>query len=149
MGLKKHIYHPGNAEEHQRIGQYLRSLPPNENGYIIEVTRNNPFRSISQNKYYWAILQIISISTGEFDKDKLHRICARKFNSTIENLPKGESIVVTNSTADLDTAQFTAYVNRVKMWAREEFDIIIPEPKDMTHKLWMEIEDSYNDHFRG
>jgi len=149
MALKKHIYHPGNIDEHQKIGQYLRSLPERPNGYLIEVSNNNPKRSLDQNAYYWVVLQIISISTGEFDKDRLHRICERKFSSTIEDLPNGESVVVIIPTKELDSAKFAAYVNTVKMWAREIFNIVIPESKDITHKLWMEIEDSYNETFTG
>lgn len=147
--MKVHTYHPGNAEQHAKLGKILRELPENKNGYLIKITRNNPNRSIDQNSYYWVILQIISISTGEFDRERLHAICKRKFNSEVVTLPSGDSEVIPLSTTDLDTAQFTAYVKRVKSWAESEFGIIIPEQRDITHKLWMEIENSYDETFQG
>lgn len=139
-------YVAGDNESHKNVGKALRELKPGN--YIIQIKKNKPVRSISQNKYYWAILNIIAISTGEHDRDELHKICARKFNGKIVELPSGAE-QVGKETKNLDTAEFTAYVNRVKQWAKHEWNIIIPELKDVNTMRWMEIEDAYDQNFNS
>lgn len=144
---KMFLYKTGDAQSHQELGKKLSELPKGD--YIVKIERNKPIRSIDQNAYYWKVLQIISISTGEYDTDRLHRICKRKFNSKVEDLPKSGSIVTTESTTELNESEFLAYVRLVKKWAEDEFDVIIPEKKDLSYKLYMEIQDNYNQTFQG
>jgi hypothetical protein len=145
--MKVFLYTAGDPNSHKELGRKLQELESGKE-YIIEVKKNRAIRSLSQNKYYWVILQIIAISTGEYDKDTLHDTCKKKFNGHWVHFPSGDEYLG-KSTSDLDSAEFTAYLNRVKQWALEEFNIIIPEPKDIDYKRWMEIENSYDEHFHG
>lgn len=117
--------------------------------YIIEIKRNRPIRSLTANKYYWAILTIIATDTGEWDREQLHEVCKRKFNGKPVSLPKGGIEMVGNSTSNLDSQEFAAYVSRVKQWAQNEWGTVIPEARDITYQLWMEIQNKYETTFQG
>ncbi len=135
------IYKAGDGEDHRKVGSLLRELPPGE--YLITIKKNRPVRSLNANKYYHMIINMIGIETGH-THEQLHDICKKKFNYEIVTLPKSGSEIMGMSTSNLDTKEFAAYVNRVKQWAMDEFNIVIPEPKDVDYAKWMEIENNYN-----
>lgn len=134
----------GNGQE---ILRQLKELKDGE--YVISVKKKKHIRSIDQNSYYFAILKIASIHTGDHDVDRLHEICKKKFNGELAHFPKSPVERIGRSTAKLDTGEFSAYVSRVKMWLRDEYDLIIPEKKDTTYQVWAEIEDKYEKTFVG
>jgi|SRR5690242_5489704 len=135
-----HVYKAGDEAEHQKFGRLLRELPPGD--YCITIKKNKPIRSLNANKYYHATLNIIGAESG-ITHERLHEICKRKFNAEIVQLPRGGAEIMGRSTADMDTKEFAAYVNQVKQWAIDEFNIVIPEPQDVTYEMWMKIQNSY------
>lgn len=147
------LYDNRSDEGKHKLWNSLKALPEGE--YIVEIKKNRPVRSLNANKYYHAVLNIICTQSGQgtgdkkFDHDQLHEILKKKFNGEVINFPKGGSEIVGKSTSDLDTKEFAVYMNRVKNWAREEFDIIIPEHGDVDHIKWMEYENDYNRTFSG
>lgn len=137
----------GDPKSVKEFGDKFREL---ENGnWVFEVKKNRPIRSLSHNRYYWALLTIISTYSGEFDRDTLHEVCKNKFNGKMINLPKGGSERVGQSTSNMDKSEFSAYINRVKAFAHNEFGLIIPEREDMTTELWLSIENNYEENFKG
>jgi len=144
--MKVLLYNAGDAESHKKLGRELALLDKAE--YVITVKKNRAVRSLSQNKYYHAILKIIAIDTGH-THEELHEICKKKFNGKAITFPKGGMEIVGQSTSDLDTGEFTGYINRVKQWAIDEFEIVIPEAKDVDYKQWMDIENNYEKSFNG
>lgn len=140
------LYQAGDAESHRKLGKELSLLDSGE--YVVTIKKNRAIRSLSQNKYYHAILKIIAIDTGH-DHEMLHEICKKKFNGETISFPKGGMEIVGKSTSNLDTAEFTAYINRVKQWAIDEFDMVIPEAKDVDYKKWIDIENEYERSFTG
>lgn len=144
--MKIILYTANDEASHKALGAELRKLPDGE--YCIEVKKNRPIRSMKANKYYFAILKIIGTATGH-THEELHEIMKLKFNSDLIHFPKSGSQIIGKTTSDLDTAEFAAYINRVKKFSIEEFGLIIPEPKDLDYARWMEIENSYNRTFSG
>jgi hypothetical protein len=144
--MKAFLY--DNREEQSKRDFYekLKALEPGE--YVVSIKKNRPARSLNANKYYHAVLNIISIDTGH-THEQLHEICKRKFNSEVIYLPKGGSEIFGQSTSKLDVQEFASYVNRVKQWAIDEFNIVIPEQKDVDLKRWMDIQNTYDDNNRG
>jgi len=151
--MRLFIYKAGDSESHRQLGDELRKLKEGE--FVVSVKKNRPVRSLSANKYYHAILNIICIHSGQgtgdqnFDHDELHEILKKKFNSRIVRFSKGGSEIVGQSTSDLDTKEFASYVNQVKKWAKDEFGIGIPEPQDLDYHKWMAIENEYSRTFSG
>lgn len=134
-------YKAGDAADHKKVGDYLRTLPEGTE-FIIEVKKNRPIRSLSANKFYHAILKIIAIHTGH-THEELHEALKMKFNSDMINFPKSGTQLIAKSTSDLDSKEFGAYINRVKNWALNEFGIVIPEAKDIDYEKWISIENEY------
>lgn len=145
--MKTITYTSGNANDHKKVGQLLRELPDGQE-YVIQIKRNRPVRSLSQNKYYFLCLNIIGLSTGH-TTEELHEICKLKFNSDIIHFPKSGSQILGKTTSDLDSKEMTAYINRVKLWANDEFGIVIPEAQSMTNQRIMEIHNLYDDSVSG
>lgn len=151
--MKHFIYDNRQEESKREFYNKLKSLEQAE--YVVVIKRNCAVRSLSANKYYHAILNIICIKSGQgtgdkiFDHDQLHELLKKKFNNEVIFFPKGGSELVGKSTSDLDTKEFAIYINRVKQWAIDEFDIVIPELKDLDYKGWMEIENEYDKTFSG
>lgn len=145
--MRTFIIKSGDETTFKPLGVYLRELKPGGN-YIIEVKKNRAIRSLSANRYYHAILNIIGISTGH-THEELHEAMKMKFNCTVIFFPKGGSQVISKTTANLDTAEFAGYINRVKAWALNEFGIIIPEAKDIDYARWLELENTYDENQQG
>lgn len=145
--MRTFTYTPGNADEHKKLGEYLRTLPDGQN-FVVVVKRNRPIRSLTQNRYYHLILNIIGLSTGH-SHDELHEICKLKFNADMIHFPKSGSMVVPKSTTELDSKEFTAYINRVKQWAQDEFAIVIPEADSYTPETVMQIHNMYDESQSG
>ena len=143
--MKILLYKAGDVESHKELGKKLQALDPGE--YCLVIKRNRPIRSLNQNKYYHVILNIIAIETGH-THDELHEICKMKFNEKWVDLPGGAQMIG-RSTSELDSAEFTGYLNRVKQWALDGFNISIPEPRDIDYARWIEIENTYDDNFKG
>lgn len=144
--MKILLYKAKDAESHKKLGKALQDLPDGE--YVVEVKKNRNIRSMSANKYYHAILNIIGISTGHTHAE-LHETLKLKFNCEVVFFPKGGSQTIGKSTNGLDTKEFAAYINRVKQWAIDEFGISIPEAKDVDYVKWMEYENTYNENTNG
>lgn len=151
------FYTPDNPESHKELGKKLRDLPrtrKTKDGfevpihYRVEVYEKKAVRSLQANKYYHVILNIIAIDTGH-THEQLHEICKKKFNGDIIHLPKGGMEMIGKTTTDLDTAEFTAYVNRVKQWAQDEFGIVIPEPNTLDERRIAEIQNTYDENNSG
>jgi hypothetical protein len=99
----------------------------------IELKRHYGGRSGEQNAWYWGgILRTIAEETGH-DENELHEYFKHKF------LPKktihlgSEVFEVPFSTTDLNTAEFTAYIERIRMFAAQELSINVPPPLYSEH----------------
>lgn len=82
-------------------------------------------RTLQQNRYYRAILAIIADETGN-DPDDLHEFFKFKLNRKYTTFG-GE---VGGSTTQLDTAQMTKYIDRVRQFALDELNISTPSPEE-------------------
>lgn len=134
------LYKAKDETSHRMVGKELASLP--EGQYVIEIKKHRIIRSLSANRYYHFILNIISVHTGH-SHEELHEALKLKFNGQLIHFPKGGSQMIGGSTANMDTAQFTAYINRVKQWALDEFSISLPEAGQVTNQHEMEAENNY------
>jgi hypothetical protein len=144
--MKILLYQAGDPNSHKEIGRKLQELKPGN--YTIEIKKSRAVRSLSANRYYHAILNIIGIETGH-THEELHEALKLKFNSEVIFFPKGGSQMIGKSTAILDSAEFSGYVNRVRQWALDEFNIVIPESNGISQQQWMEIQNAYDENQQG
>ena len=147
------MYEPGNAEMHKEIGKKLKELPPGK--YLVSIGKQKDIRSLAQNRYYWKWLTIISTHTGQGTGDKyqdthaLHKHYKKKFNSEMHVNEDGEIEIEINSTSELNTKEFTVYLNRIRQDVLEEHGITLPDPRDITYAQWLQIDTDYEETFSG
>lgn len=144
--MKLFLYKAGDDLSHKQCGKMLRELPKDE--YVIAIKKNRPIRSLKQNRYLHFAIKILAIHTG-FTHEEIYEIAKFKFNGKMINLPKGGTQVIGQSTKDMDTKEFTIFVNRYCKWCQDEFGISIPQPGDLDLMKRMEIENNYTKVFSG
>lgn len=100
---------------------------------LCEVIKWYPKRSLQSNKYYWAILNQLVEATSEhtgYTKDELHQSFKEMFlNTEFTNVLTGESKTRTKSTTELNSKDFSEYLEKVKLFCAEKFGIEILEPE--------------------
>lgn len=102
-------------------------------GKEVEFTpkRHRKDRSVNQNSYYWGIVvPMIGKAMGETDAESIHCVLKHEHNYYVASGDHGE-IRVPLSTADLNTADFEAYLERIRRWAVEFFSLYIPLPNEV------------------
>lgn len=104
--------------------------------YSVEIKEYRKNRSNSQNRLYWSWLKIIADMYG-YEDDELHETFKAKFLGTEERLVFGERVMVPKSTAKLTTQEFTLYLDKIEMLARE-LDISLPHPDDYHYAMGYE-----------
>ncbi len=106
---------------------YIEKLPEGKK-YKVSVTLHRDRRSLSQNSLYWLWLNCISAETGN-DVDALHDYFKGRFLSRKVEI-FGDECSVGTSTTKLNTAEFTAFLDKVQQFAAGE-GIILPNPEDL------------------
>lgn len=106
---------------------YIEKLPEGKK-YKVSVTLHRERRSLSQNSLYWLWLNCISAETGN-DVDALHDYFKDRFLSRKVEI-FGDECSVGTSTTKLNTAEFTAFLDKVQQFAAGE-GIILPNPEDL------------------
>jgi len=80
-------------------------------------------RSSEQNRRYWAIINLLSnvnIQGKKYNPASWHEYFKLRFLGATEiKMPNGKNLTISNSTTDLDVAQFNDYMTQVEVWAGE------------------------------
>jgi hypothetical protein len=106
---------------------YVEKLPEGKR-YNVSVTLHRDKRSIPQNSLYWLWLNCISSETGNEVED-LHSYFKDLFLSRRVEI-FGDEYNTGTSTKKLNTAEFTAFLDKVQQFAAEQ-GIILPNPEDL------------------
>ena len=82
-------------------------------------------RSSEANRRLWAIYHLIAErihpKRQAYSADQWHLFFKSRFLGCVDvKMPNGETFIIPNSTATLDTAQFNDYMTRVEVWANEK-----------------------------
>lgn len=111
-----------------RYLDYFKKL----SGKRIELTlkEEKSQRSLNQNSYYWGVvLKVLSEHTG-YDPDDIHEICRYMFLKSFKTVGSKELEYV-KSTADLNTAEFEEYLEKIRRWAAVELNCYTPLPNEI------------------
>lgn len=108
----------------KQIEDFINSLDPGK--YFIKISEYNEERTISQNKFYWKLIEIIAREIG-YEVQEMHEVFKYKFlKKTFEdangNLVKGFA-----SSADLDKKDFSDYIEKIKRYVEQDLKINLPE----------------------
>lgn len=107
----------------------IQSLPDGK--YRVEVKKWKKDRSKAQNRLYWMWMTIISDHTG-YIKEELHTTFRDKYlGYEIKKTVRNKEIKYLRSTTDLDTKEFTDYLNVIELFTNTEIEINLPHPEDI------------------
>lgn len=103
-----------------------RHLKPLD-GQRVEVIIRKPktSRSTLQNSYYFGVVVELLANELGYDKDEIHEILKYKF---LQSHAMGMPYV--KSTTKLSTGEFEDYLAKIKRWAAEFLNIVIPDPNE-------------------
>lgn len=91
-------------------------------------------RSLDQNSLYWMWLGIIANDTGNTAND-VHEWCKCEFLPPVFVAINGKQQECRRSTTELNTADMTAYLDRVSAWSAMELGIALPHPDDQGREV--------------
>lgn len=97
---------------------------------VLTIEPKSSVRTLAQNSYLWGVVyKIISDYTG-FTTQEIHEVCKKKF-LYYEKMHKNKSYGFTKSTTGLNKMNFSDYIERIKVFAAETFNLNIPSPEDI------------------
>lgn len=94
-------------------------------GAVYEVHQRTHKRTLSQNKLYWKYLGIIEDETGN-NADYLHELFRRTLLPPKFITVMGKEIKIPMSTTDLDSKEFTIYMDKISA----ETQVEIPDTEE-------------------
>lgn len=96
----------------------------------ILIHRKKKHRSVQQNRYYWLIVTMLSEHTG-FTREELHQILKQRFLKTEKvHEDTGAIYEYTRSTTELTTIEYEDYLESVRRFAAEDFQMTLPLPNE-------------------
>lgn len=116
----------GSDHNAARFRDWLRG---NDGKKLRIMEEDKPKRSLSQNRYYRAYLEIIDKETGN-NADELHELFKRKFIPARHISPLGEEIRIPGSTRDLSKSEFSDYLDKIAALT----EVPLPDPKEMGYE---------------
>lgn len=108
--------------------------------HVCIIKKHRRKRTIQQNKLYWMWLNALSDNIGT-DADSLHEILKNKLLVGENRFIKGlGACYISGTTKDLDTKEFTEYLNKIQEWSNSFLNYRLPCPEDIG---WDEFYESY------
>jgi hypothetical protein len=136
---------PQEGKSHQGIEEVVNHLYnklKEGKEYTLELKQFFPNRSLSQNKYQWAVFMVIAMGLG-WEKDDVHSYYCKKYLGLKKVLPSGHEVTLAGKTSYLNTAEHSSFMRKVVHHARTEFGCVIPDKADATYEQWIQIEREY------
>lgn len=135
LELTGHIDNQGKLSvyRHQELTDWRLKHTGKEVVLSLKVKRK--YRSTNQNGYYWGcvvpmVRDAMNSYGNEFDSDTAHEFLKKEFNTKEVEVHEGHFVKVPVSTSDLDTAEFSAYIELIRRFAAEVLGIYIPNPNE-------------------
>lgn len=113
-------------------------------GYCLSISRQEQRRSLSQNALMWLWFTCISRETGQPIQD-IHDYYCTKFLKREIVIFTGENVEVTGGTKNLNTAEFTRFMDSVQADAATELGIMLPLPSDIGYEDFVDEFSKKND----
>ncbi|MCW3109899.1 MAG: hypothetical protein JWQ09_4405 [Segetibacter sp.] len=105
--------------------------------YVVEIKEARESRSLKQNNLYWVYIGILGEHLG-YNSKEMHHVTKKHLLGSYEKANKVTSEIetFTPSSKDLDTLEFTQYIENVRLWAMQDFDCYLPTPLEyMQHQI--------------
>lgn len=143
MAKKSDLFFPDRVVNGQLVTpmakQTMRELEGQQVEWCIRPRRN--YTSLKQSRYYRGVCIALLGSTmrglgvngphgGPITDEQVHQMCAQRWlrKTVLINPDTGECMDIIQSTAKLTTGEMTEYIEAIRAWARETFELDIPDP---------------------
>lgn len=127
----------------QAVCNYLQTIKVSHKPYRVTIEVEKSKRTKDQNRLYWMWLSCISEESGN-SRDDLHEFFKQKFLNTYARVIYGEEVKCVQSTTELQTDEFTKYLENIQLWVAEELGITLPNPDDLIYSIF---EDKYKGYY--
>jgi hypothetical protein len=91
----------------------------------LRLTKHHHSRSLSQNAYYWSVVIPLLAECCGYEDEEMHDALKHRFLRDRANEKGG--LVLVKSSAALNTAEFTEYIEQCRRLAAE-MGVAIPDP---------------------
>lgn len=118
-----------NYKTRQEVIDYISELPLNKIHHI-KITQKREKRSIDQNSLMWLWLSAVEQETGN-NKEDLHDYFRAQYLGGEWREIFNDKYFKLKSTTQLNTLQFTNYLNKIQVFANTELSIQLPNPEDL------------------
>lgn len=97
---------------------------------VVTIAPEEKKRSLRANAYYrGVVLRMIADELG-YEPDDLHECLLLKFSSkTVADPETGEEVRITQRSRTKTVDEFSAFLERVMLWAAEKLGMTFPEPR--------------------
>ena len=117
---------------------------------VVDLTKKNPNRSLSQNAYLHLILGFFASEYGcsldEVKVDFFKRLCNKELFEIIITNKQNKQIKILRSSADLDSQEMTTAIERFRNWSASE-GIHLPSPGEDQFLIHVQKEIERNKEF--
>lgn len=100
---------------------------------VVTIGKEYITRSLPQNSYYWGVpVEMLSEETGH-TPDEIHELLKAMFlkkHLDIKLKDKIERYKIIKSTTSLDKMQWEEYMDKIRQFATEKFQLYIPLPNE-------------------
>lgn len=139
FSIKTHMkFKITSSKDRDAVKEYIDRLPEGK-VYNVDITARLSKRSNDQNRLYWLWLNCLAKELG-YSPDEMHAVFAHKYLGADYETVCGETILIIPSTRKLDSAQFTTYLDKIKLFAANELGVVLPDPMD---KVFEQFYDTY------
>lgn len=137
MSIKLKLSLPNlHPESVQELLRQIKKLDP-EKGVKVFFSDKRNIRSKNQNSYYWGVIMKEMSNHLGFDSAVCHAMCKDRFlRSTITHHDK--VFEITSDSSSLNTKEFTEFIDNVRRWLSQEFEIYTPDPNELTDEQYVE-----------
>lgn len=107
------IYPLSNPQEATKATEYLKQAI--RNGWLVEIKRKLPQRSLNQNSFYWLLVSYFGLQIG-YTPDEAHTYVKRHMSDVFlyeKQNKSGETLKFLRSSADLDKEEMTTVIDRL------------------------------------
>src|SRR6056297_3951992 len=99
--------------------------------YKVQVEPIFQKRTMSQNRYYWMVVNLLRDKLGFVTQQKMPEFLLINFAMVEEVVENGELYAVVESTAHMSSMRKERYLEDIRIWARAELDEYIPMPGEI------------------
>jgi hypothetical protein len=149
MAKKTDIFYPdrvvGGRFVTRPVLDLLRELEDQQVEVCIRPRRS--YTSLPQMRYYrGVVIRLLAMAMrdrgvngphgGPITDEQVHEMCAQRWlrRTVLVDADTGECMEIVLSTAKATTGEMTEYIEAIRQWAMEVFELPIPDPKEAGDK---------------